>query len=134
MFFSILILWNFRNEESGYFQIHQFFAPLLVFTIPIFDTSTVFIHRLLRGQSPFVGGKDHLSHHLCYNGLNTTKTVLFLFIASIIFGVIGYYIISFNPNFVIPIMIVWGLLFIGVQIIYQKGKRNNPTFQDSDTE
>src|SRR5690606_2557267 len=36
----------------------------LVFLLPLSDTFTVIVNRLLAGGSPFVGGKDHTTHHL----------------------------------------------------------------------
>jgi UDP-GlcNAc:undecaprenyl-phosphate GlcNAc-1-phosphate transferase len=35
-----------------------------MFIVPLIDTITVTIRRLMRKQSPFVGGKDHITHHL----------------------------------------------------------------------
>jgi UDP-GlcNAc:undecaprenyl-phosphate GlcNAc-1-phosphate transferase len=40
------------------------------------DTTTVTINRLLRGTSPFVGGKDHTTHHLSYAGLGDAQVAL----------------------------------------------------------
>lgn len=40
-----------------------FITTALVFILPLTDTITVTINRLLRGSSPFVGGKDHTTHH-----------------------------------------------------------------------
>jgi len=50
----------------------------LVFILPLTDTVTVTINRLKRGQSPFVGGKDHTTHHLFFKGL-TEKRIAILF-------------------------------------------------------
>ena len=49
------------------------------FILPICDTTTVVINRLARKQSPFVGGKDHTTHHLSYLGI-TDSQVSFVFI------------------------------------------------------
>ena len=97
---SIICVWNHRNESGGYFQLTQLFLPLLLFTIPIFDTSTVFIHRLLRRQSPFVGGKDHLSHHLVYLGLSDDKAVLTLGIINLTFISLGLWIFTQAKNLI----------------------------------
>ena len=34
------------------------------------------INRLLKGQSPFVGGRDHTTHHLSYLGLSDRQVAL----------------------------------------------------------
>jgi UDP-GlcNAc:undecaprenyl-phosphate GlcNAc-1-phosphate transferase len=49
-----------------------------VFILPITDTITVSINRIKRGQSPFVGGKDHTTHHLFFKGI-TEKRIAILF-------------------------------------------------------
>jgi len=54
--------------------------PLLVLAYPLFDTTLVVILRLLRGQSPVVGGKDHSSHRLVRLGLGRVEAVLLIYL------------------------------------------------------
>ena len=79
--FSIKYLWNFPLSGSSFINAYFVF---LVFLIPITDTTAVVIKRIGRKQSPFVGGKDHTTHHLYYNGFSERKIVLFFAIISII--------------------------------------------------
>jgi UDP-GlcNAc:undecaprenyl-phosphate/decaprenyl-phosphate GlcNAc-1-phosphate transferase len=76
---GIIYLWNGHAEPDFRIQTKQFIVALLVFIVPIIDTTTVTINRLLKGQSPFVGGRDHTTHHLCYLGL-TERQVAFSFL------------------------------------------------------
>ena len=73
---GILYLWNYNAEPNFRIQTKQFIVALLVFIVPIIDTTTVTINRLLKGQSPFVGGKDHTTHHLSYLGLSDRQVAL----------------------------------------------------------
>jgi UDP-GlcNAc:undecaprenyl-phosphate GlcNAc-1-phosphate transferase len=57
--------------------------PLLVLAYPIFDTTLVVILRLRRGQSPFVGGRDHSSHRLVNLGLGRVESVLLIYLFSL---------------------------------------------------
>ena len=57
----------------------QIIVVLLAFILPICDTTTVVINRLAKRQSPFVGGKDHTTHHLSYLGISDSQ-VSFVFI------------------------------------------------------
>jgi UDP-GlcNAc:undecaprenyl-phosphate GlcNAc-1-phosphate transferase len=50
-------------------QTKQIIFTALLFIVPLTDTTTVSINRMLRGKSPFVGGKDHTTHHLAYMGI-----------------------------------------------------------------
>lgn len=88
---GILYLWNGHAEINFRIQTKQFIVALLVFIVPIIDTTTVTINRLLKGQSPFVGGKDHTTHHLSYLGLSDRQVALTFFglsFLSVIFLVI----------------------------------------------
>jgi UDP-GlcNAc:undecaprenyl-phosphate/decaprenyl-phosphate GlcNAc-1-phosphate transferase len=81
-FIGIVYFWNALPLEATSFGINtkQAIIVLLAFIVPISDTSTVTINRLMRGQSPFVGGKDHTTHHLSYAGLTDRGVALTLVI------------------------------------------------------
>jgi UDP-GlcNAc:undecaprenyl-phosphate GlcNAc-1-phosphate transferase len=64
-------------------------VPILLFLLPILDTTLVTITRLLRGQSPAQGGRDHTSHRLIAFGLTEKKAVLVLYLVGIISGIMA---------------------------------------------
>ncbi|MFN8116812.1 MAG: MraY family glycosyltransferase [Bacteroidia bacterium] len=75
--------WNsFTLINNAWFSVNPilmgFLSIALVFILPITDTITVSINRIRRGQSPFVGGKDHTTHHLFFKGI-TEKRIAILF-------------------------------------------------------
>ena len=82
---SIRYCWNNPILVSiGGFPISNFLIVGLVFMLPLVDTITVVINRVRDGKSPFVGGKDHTTHHLFFKGLSEKKiTFLFLFLGSV---------------------------------------------------
>jgi UDP-GlcNAc:undecaprenyl-phosphate GlcNAc-1-phosphate transferase len=125
---SIQILWPFHDPDGPTFQFHQFLIPLVAFSVPLIDTTTVFIRRLARGQSPFVGGKDHISHHFVYAGL-TDKQVTYLlgglsFLSGLIAALLVWWFEHGNSEIAVYFYIYLLLLFITVQFFYVKGKRN----------
>ena len=77
--FGINCLWNGMSLQTEGPAIMRFFAVITLFALPIIDTTTVSIKRILRGSSPFVGGKDHTTHHLSYLGL-TDRQVAWVFV------------------------------------------------------
>ena len=87
------------------------FVPVLILSVPIFDTIFVMIIRQLQGKRIFEGGKDHTSHRLVTLGLSQKKTVLLLYTISIIFGSIGILYSKLN------IFVVSILAFLGVVIL-----------------
>lgn len=61
-------------------------VPTLIFLLPILDTSLVMITRLLRGQSPVLGGTDHTSHRLVSFGLSERQALLVLYGIALVGG------------------------------------------------
>lgn len=64
---SIKYLWNYNASLD---TSRQFLLPILAFIYPLSDTTSVVINRLLKKSSPFVGGRDHTTHHLSYAGFS----------------------------------------------------------------
>ena len=120
---SIVFIWNFRDADGPIIQFKQFIAPLLIFIIPIIDTTTVSIRRMLRGHSPFVGGKDHITHHLAMLGVKDNFVciiyLLFSVIGAALFLFLHYY--NFETKYFNPIGIgFYFALFLLIQMMYQK--------------
>jgi UDP-GlcNAc:undecaprenyl-phosphate GlcNAc-1-phosphate transferase len=72
---SILFLWG-TAPEPMLSATRRILSVLLTFALPIIDTTVVFTNRLLRGTSPFVGGKDHTTHHFFYLGLSEPRIAM----------------------------------------------------------
>ena len=88
---SINILWNPSPSPSPdeVSISRQFLIPLITFIIPIVDTTTVVINRLSKGNSPFIGGKDHTTHHLSYAGLSDRMVAIVIGSISLISSLIA---------------------------------------------
>jgi UDP-GlcNAc:undecaprenyl-phosphate GlcNAc-1-phosphate transferase len=75
---GIEYFWGYKDDTAELFQLKQFVVPMLMFIVPLIDTITVTIRRLMRKQSPFVGGKDHITHMLFYYGFKERKVAYIL--------------------------------------------------------
>ncbi len=75
-FIGIRFFWNAPSAEGGIETARQLLAAIIVFLLPIVDTTIVSINRISGGRSPFVGGRDHTTHHLSYAGLSDTQVGL----------------------------------------------------------
>ena len=60
-------------------------TPILLLAVPILDTTTVVVSRILRGISPLQGGHDHLSHRLIEKGFSRKQSVISLWLVSVLF-------------------------------------------------
>ena len=105
---SILSIWTERDPYGGQFQIRQFVIPMLLFIVPLIDTITVTVRRLLRRQSPFVGGRDHITHHIAFLGFKDNHVALILLILSLIS----------IPIVLLYTKIEWQLIHTVIAIVY----------------
>jgi len=96
-FVGIRYFWNIQWGELNDSVFGNFMLILAIFALPLIDTTTVVINRLLRGQSPMVGGKDHTTHSLSHIGLSD-KQIAFIFgIISLVFsGMVVFGLITGN--------------------------------------
>lgn len=85
-FCGIESCWNIPIESSQsnlpvMYPLHNLVIVSLVFIMPVTDTIIVVINRILKGSSPFIGGRDHTTHFLFFNGITEKRiAILFLFI------------------------------------------------------
>ncbi|MEW6376843.1 MAG: MraY family glycosyltransferase [Thermodesulfobacteriota bacterium] len=94
----------------------RWMLPILILTVPIFDTSLITLSRARRGLMPFLHpGKDH-SHHRLYNlGLGQRKTVLIIYLLGIIggfFSLMIYRLSTFSGYIVFGFLIFAGLTLL----------------------
>lgn len=116
---SINYLWNPVTTEE--FSVsRQLLIPLLSFIIPIVDTATVVIKRLRKGNSPFIGGKDHTTHHLSYLGCSDRQVGYLIAIISVVSSIIVIYVITsirewnhiYTALFLAYFLLIFAVLFV----------------------
>jgi UDP-GlcNAc:undecaprenyl-phosphate GlcNAc-1-phosphate transferase len=75
-FVGIRFFWNSPSIEGHWEPPRQAISAIIVFLLPIVDTTVVTLSRIGRGRSPFVGGRDHTTHHMSYAGLSDGQVAL----------------------------------------------------------
>jgi UDP-GlcNAc:undecaprenyl-phosphate GlcNAc-1-phosphate transferase len=124
-FFGIIYFWNIRTAPDNISYIRRGLIPLIVFIVPIMDTTFVTISRLSKGNSPFVGGRDHLTHHLAHVGLPESLIPVALGMISIVSGGIGMLLFILIPEWQTDYLILFSLyplaLFTFFTILYLRG-------------
>ena len=64
--------------------------PIAILAIPIFDTASAIIRRLLKHQNPFTNpDREHLHHQLLKMTSSPKKTVLIIYVITILFSVVS---------------------------------------------
>ena len=98
-------------------SIGSFATPVLLLAIPILDTTVAVLSRLRRGVSPFLGGKDHLSHRLVRAGLSRKMAAIALWLLSATFALFAVILTilakKYEVYFVASTAFLWALLFLG---------------------
>ncbi len=98
-------------------SIGSFATPILLLAIPILDTTVAVLSRLRRGVSPFLGGKDHLSHRLVRAGLSRKMAAIALWLLSATFALFAVILTilaeKYELYFVAVTAFLWALLFLG---------------------
>ncbi len=115
---GIIYYWNpYVNETNLYLSRHVILI-MVVFSLPLIDTTTVFIKRLRKGRSPFVGGKDHTTHHLSYLGLSDRQVAWIIIAISLVNAIISLIIVFLFPEWKLPpaifCLIYFLILFSGL--------------------
>ena len=65
-------------------------APLFVLALPILDTALAIVRRGLRGLPIFRPDRKHIHHHLLGMGMSRQKVVLYLYVVTLLFLVMGF--------------------------------------------
>ena len=103
--FSLSMIGLVYAEVSDAHRLSLYAVPLMVFMVPILDTTMVTSVRLLSGRRASKGGKDHTSHRLVLMGLNEKKAVLFLYGIGAVSGLSALFT-SKTDTFTSPAVIV----------------------------
>lgn len=93
-------------------------VALWFFAIPLMDTVSVMLRRMLMGKSPFQPGRDHVHHILLRVGYRDCQVVHLIHLVAVAFGLVGF----FGWRWGVPdaalfygFLAVFALYFYGVQ-------------------
>lgn len=95
---GIKYCWNANDLFSQSIPSKQFVLVAIVFMAPIIDTTIVVINRIMRGQSPFIGGKDHTTHVLSYQGMSDSQVAMCFAGISVISLLISIFVLKYVEN------------------------------------
>ena len=62
---------------------------ILILAIPVIDTTQVVVSRIVKGKSPFLGGRDHISHLLLNRGLSQRAVLFILTSLATLFAIVA---------------------------------------------
>ena len=82
---------------QGFYQASSWFFPILIVSVPIFDTFLVIYSRLKEGQPVFAANLDHIYHRLTRIGFSSSRSVIIINTAALILACIGFVAITQRP-------------------------------------
>ncbi len=83
-------------SDTGGHALKLVTAALIVFAVPITDTSLAIIRRKIRGYPIFAPDNQHIHHLLRRSGLSVKKSVLVMYGAGAIFATLGIIMVGFD--------------------------------------
>lgn len=99
---------------------------ILVFLLPLCDTTTVVINRLREDRSPFIGGKDHTTHHLFFRGLTEKRIAILFFGLGLIAVLLAYFLVMRFSYLLLFVSIAYILLvFISLYLVTVLKKKSS---------
>lgn len=78
----------------GVFKLHAvlaFLVPFAIFALPLLDTLSAIIRRILSGKSPFAPDRGHIHHKLIDMGFTQKESVKILYAICGIFGLVAVF-------------------------------------------
>ncbi|MFM9051145.1 MAG: MraY family glycosyltransferase, partial [Bacteroidota bacterium] len=120
---GIKYFWNSTPPSGDLISARNLILPMLVFILPIVDTTTVTINRLAKGRSPFVGGKDHTTHALAYLGLGDRQVAAVFWIISILSVLFVFIIEKYLKEWNHIYTAIFGVYFLTILSLFFSASR-----------
>jgi UDP-GlcNAc:undecaprenyl-phosphate GlcNAc-1-phosphate transferase len=118
MFLGFTLAWFFVSLSQGEHRVITPVTALWLFAIPLFDTVSLMIRRILKGRSPFSADREHFHHVLQLAGYSVNQSVLIIYglaLALACTGLAGFYArapewIMFYGFITIFALYFWGVM------------------------
>jgi UDP-GlcNAc:undecaprenyl-phosphate GlcNAc-1-phosphate transferase len=96
----------------------NFFVPIVVLGIPIFDTTLVTVSRLRRRVPIGRGGRDHTSHRLILLGLTVREAVMAVYLVAGALGLAGILltVANFESGMTLVALLIAGGTWAGYKL------------------
>jgi UDP-GlcNAc:undecaprenyl-phosphate GlcNAc-1-phosphate transferase len=104
-------------------QPSSWFVPILLLSVPIFDTTLVVISRLRHKKAVYQAGLDHTYHRLVNLGLPSSRAVLTMHLFAIVSGCLAFMALPLPPLWANAIFI--SALLVGLLLLLWLEKKES---------
>ncbi len=110
-------------------------VPLVILALPVLDTATAFVRRIVDGASPFLPDADHIHHRVLERSHGSVRrAVRAIWAASAVFGAIGVVLSRANGSdlvqavcvlvaFAFAYLVVRRLRYVRIRVVWRKMQR-----------
>ncbi len=98
--------------------------PLLILGVPLFDTTSVMIIRLIRKKPLFVGDKNHFSHRLVQLGMSQPQAVAFIYLVTFCIGINATLLFTVGRLGATVILLQAIVIFIIIALLEYTGRKS----------
>ncbi len=96
-------------------QLSSWFLPVLITSVPIFDTTLVFFSRLRRGRPFYQSGCDHTYHRLVALGMESTHAVLVMVLTALFVDCLAFVALELPA---LPANLIFAGCLLGYAVIF----------------
>jgi UDP-GlcNAc:undecaprenyl-phosphate GlcNAc-1-phosphate transferase len=89
MFLGFVLCWFFIQLSQGEARVMAPVTALWIFAVPLIDTVTMMLRRIVKGRSPFSADREHVHHLLLKAGFGQRETVMIIVLIALVFASIG---------------------------------------------
>ena len=109
---SFGILYNPLNRAPE----SSWIVPIMLLSVPIFDTSLVVLSRFRRGQRIGSGRRDHTYHRLIVMGLRPKLAVFAVHLATFVIGLLAF-ITLYLPSW-LALTVFFATIIVGLSVLF----------------
>jgi UDP-GlcNAc:undecaprenyl-phosphate GlcNAc-1-phosphate transferase len=134
MFLGLAIVWHALALSQGEAAVISPITALWFVALPVFDVITTTLRRILRGDSPLSGDRQHLHYLVQDYGLSESRTLMVLSALALLGGTIGLstHLAGISDNRVFALFVLLGTAyFFGVRRLSKAVSRSSAEAPDS---
>ncbi len=123
MFLGFILAWFMINLSQESQRAMTPVTALWIFALPLLDTVTIMLRRMLNGHSPFTADRKHLHHLLLNKGFTVPQTlsmILGLAAGLAILGLLGLYIGISEATMFRGFLILFATYLISMMMAWQE--------------
>lgn len=91
LFLGLVAAWFLMRFSQQPTELFHPITAVWLFALPIMDTVSIMVRRVMRGRSPFAPDREHFHHILLLAGFKVRTTVLVMLFLSLLLAGVGLY-------------------------------------------